>query len=91
MKYKIEKRDNEVVIRFEQLGDRAQAVIGAMSRCRQSAWACPSGECMKIATMEASGDGEGLAVRLKPRSDSELSVASLGECLKIQLPKQVEL
>jgi hypothetical protein len=90
VKYHIEKQDKEVVIRFEQLGDQAQAVIDAMGRCRQSAWACPSGECMKIADMETSADGDGLAVRLKPRPDAELSVAGLGECLKYQLPKDTQ-
>ena len=90
MKYQIEKQGEEVVIRFEQLGDQGQAVVAAMGRCRQSGWACPSGECMKIATMETTGDGDALAVRLKPRSDSELSVAGLGECMKVQLPKMIK-
>ncbi|MCX7155478.1 MAG: hypothetical protein NTW45_03435 [Rhodocyclales bacterium] len=90
MKYHIEKQGNEVVIRFEKLGSQAEAVIAAMGRCRQSAWACPSGECMKIAGMETSGDGDALAVRLKPRSDSELSIAGLGECLKYQLPREIQ-
>lgn len=90
MKYHIEKQDKEVVIRFEQLGGDAQLVIDAIGRCRESAWACPSGECMKIAHMETAADGDGLAVRLRPRSDSELSVASLGECLKYQLPKELQ-
>jgi hypothetical protein len=31
-----------------------------------------------------------LAVRLKPRTDMALDVASLGECLKYQLPKQMD-
>jgi hypothetical protein len=90
MKYHIEQQGNEVVIRFEKLGSHAETVVAAMGRCRQSAWACPSGECMKIATMETSGDGDALAVRLKPRSDSQLSVAGLGECLKYQLPKEIQ-
>ena len=90
MKYHIEQQGKDVVIRFEQLGNQAEAVVAAMGRCRQSAWACPSGECMKIASMETSGDGEALAVKLKPRGDSELSVASLGECLKYQLPKDIQ-
>jgi len=90
MKYHIEQQGKDVVIRFEKLGNQAEAVVAAMGRCRQSAWACPSGECMKIASMETSGDGEALAVKLKPRGDSELSVASLGECLKYQLPKDIQ-
>jgi len=90
MKYHIEQQGKEVVIRFEKLGNQAQVVVAAMARCRQSAWACPSGECMKIAGMETSGDGDALAVRLKPRGDAELNLAGLDQCLKYQLPKDVE-
>jgi hypothetical protein len=90
VKYHIEKQETGVVIRFEQLGGQAQAVIEAISRCRQSAWACPSGECMKIAQMETHAEGDVLAVSLKPRLDAELSMASLGECLKYQLPKEIQ-
>jgi len=90
MKYHIEKQGDEVVIRFEKLGNQAQAVVAAMGRCRQSAWACPSGECMKIENMETCADGDSLAVRLKPRPAAELSVAGLDECLKYQLPKEIQ-
>ena len=90
MKYHIEKQGNEVVIRFEKLGDQAQAVVAAMGRCRQSAWACPSGECMKIAGMETCAEGDAVALRLKPHPDAPLSVVSLGECLKYHLPKDIQ-
>lgn len=89
MKYHIEQQDAEVVIHFEQLGGKAREVIEAVSRCRQSAWACPSGECLKIAQMETCADGDTLAVRLKPRANAELSLSSLGECLEYQLPKEI--
>ncbi len=89
MKYHIEKQADEIVISFEDLGGHAQAVIDAIGRCRQSAWACTSGECMKIGKMDTCGEGETLCVRLRPRPDLELDVASLGECLKYQLPRQI--
>ncbi|MDP1982055.1 MAG: hypothetical protein Q8K23_05900 [Sulfuritalea sp.] len=89
MKYHIEKQGNEVVISFDQRDKQAQLMVDAIGRCRQSAEACPSGECMKIADMETCAAGDALAVRLKPCPDATLSVASLGECLKYQLPKEV--
>jgi len=89
MKYHIAQHDKEVVISFDKLGTEAQVVIDAIGRCRQSAWACASGECMKIAAMETCSEGTTLAVRLKPRADTALSVVSLGECLKYQLPKEM--
>jgi len=90
MKYHIEKQGNEVVIRFDALDAQAQETIDAIGRCRQSARTCSSGECMKIADMETCAEGGALAVRLKPRPDAALSVASLGECLKYQLPREIE-
>lgn len=90
MKYHIEKQGNEVVISFDALDAEAKVMIEAIGRCRQSAWACPSGECMKIADMETCAKGDALAVRLKPRPDAALSVVSLGECLKYQLPKEIQ-
>lgn len=88
MRYHLAQHDKEVVISFEELGTQARMVIDAIGRCRQSAWACTSGECMKIAAMETCGEGDTLAVRLKPRADTALSVASIGECLKYQLPRE---
>lgn len=89
MKYHLTKQGDEVVISFEEIDGNAQAVIDAMGRCRASAWACPSAECTKIGVMETCAEGNALAVRLKPRDQSELSVVSLGECLKYHLPKAI--
>lgn len=91
MKYHIEQQGNEVVISFDALDSQAQGMIEAIGRCRQSAWACPSGECMKISDMETCAVGGALAVRLKPRADAALRVASIGECLKYQLPKEIQV
>jgi hypothetical protein len=91
MKYHIEKQGDEIVISFRELGGQAQAVIDAIDRCRQRTGACPSGECTKIGMMETCGESGELAVRLKARPESNLSVASVGECLKYQLPKEIEV
>lgn len=90
MKYHIEKQGSGIIIRFEQLDGQAQAVIDAIGRCRQSAWACPSGECTRVGLMETCADGDGLAVSLKPHPDGDLNIASIGECLKYQLPKEIQ-
>jgi hypothetical protein len=89
MKYHIEQHGNEVVISFDAMDSQAQVMIEAIGRCRQSARACSSGECMKIADMETCSADGAMAVRLKPHSDATLSMVSLGECLKYQMPKDV--
>lgn len=90
MRYQIEKQGDEIVIRFEDIGGNAQAVIDAIGRCRVNAWTCSSGECNKIGSMASCGEQGSLALRLKPRSDLSLDVASLGECLKYQLPQHFD-
>lgn len=89
MKYHIAKQGEEIVISFEQLEGQAQAVIDAIGRCRAGASNCPSAECTKIGDMESCSQGDAFALRLKPRDASDLSVASLGECLKYHLPKVI--
>lgn len=90
MKYQIEKQGDEIVIRFQELGGNAQAVIEAIGRCRVNAWTCPSGECAKIGSMAPCGNSDTLALRLKPRPELSLDVATLGECLKYQLPQHFD-
>lgn len=90
MKYQIEKQGEEIVISFQEIGGNAQAVIDAIGRCRQNAWSCASGECMKIDSMASCSNSGSLALRLKPRSDLSLDVAGLGECLKYQLPNHFD-
>lgn len=90
MKYKIEKRDGDILVRFEDVGGNAQAVMEAIGRCRFHSWECTAGECHKIGSMAPCDENGVLALRLKPRADEELDAASLGECLKYQLPRFVE-
>ncbi len=90
MKYQIEKQGEEIVIRFQEVGGNATAVIDAIGRCRRNAWSCTSGECMKIDDMAACEENGSLALRLRPRPDLSLDVASLGECLKYQLPQHLD-
>ena len=87
MKYKVEKDDADVVIRFDDVGADAQVVMDAIGRCRFHAWECTTGECLKIGSMSPSGEGRTLCLRVRPKQDEVLDVASLSECLKYQLPR----
>lgn len=88
MKYKIERQGEDILINFEELGGNAEAVIDALGRCSGGGNGCSSRECMKILSMDKCPSEGSLAVRLKPRPDLGLDVASLGECLKFHLPRQ---
>ncbi len=51
MEFRIEKLDAGLRIHIEDAAGREQALVEAIRRCRQSAWACPSGECVNIETI----------------------------------------
>ena len=91
MKYQIEQQGHKVVIHFAELDGQEQTVIEAIRRCRQSAWACPSGECMQIAELETNSDQQGVCITMTPRPDVELNLASIRECLAYQLPKAAKV
>jgi len=86
----IEKAGAGLNIRIEGTAGREQLVLERIRSCRQTAWACPSGECMNIATMqEQAGDGW-VSLTLAPRPGGELSAAGIEECLRymLQLPSR---
>lgn len=82
MKYHIEKQDNGITIRIDDIGGQEQKVLEAIRQCRrQSAWACPSAECQNIETMEErSGDGS-VFLTLTPSLGTQLNLSGIEECL----------
>ncbi|MCC6608440.1 MAG: hypothetical protein IT515_02040 [Burkholderiales bacterium] len=86
MKFKIEKQDERLSVRIENLAAREQEIVSAIHACRrQSAWACPSGECTKIDVLDVKSAGGGVVLTLSPRLGMELSAAGIEECLRYTL------
>jgi len=85
MKVHIEKAGAGLNVRIDDAAGREQLVLEKIRSCRQTAWACPSGECMNIATMQEHA-GEGwVSLALVPRPGAELSAAGIEECLRYML------
>lgn len=86
MKFSVEKRDGGLCIRIENLAGREHAVLDTLRECRKnSAWACPSGECVNIETMEARVTDGVVYLTVTPRSGAELSPTSIEECMRYML------
>lgn len=86
MKFHVEKQDRGLSIRIENLAGREDAVLEAVRECRRSsAWACPSGECMNIGTMDARAAEGAVFLTLTPRPGAELSASAIEECLRYML------
>ncbi len=92
MKLHVEKQDGGLRIRIEYLEGRehgaleAVRVLEAMAECRKrSSWACPSGECVNIGTMDAKADDGAVLLTLAPRAGEELSEPAIEECLRYML------
>ena len=91
MKCHIEIKDAGLSIRIDEVaGGQEQALLEAIGQCRQSAWACPSGECMNIGTMEGrSGDGS-VSLTLTPRPGARLDPVGIKECMTYMLQQVVK-
>lgn len=88
MKFHIEERDCGLQIRVEELAGREQDVLEAVRECRKhSAWACPSGECVNIATIDAERSEGVVRLNLTPRPGAKLSGLAIQECLHYILSK----
>jgi hypothetical protein len=86
MKYHVEKQDDGIAIRIDDIGGQEQKVLEVIRRCRrQSAWACPSAECANIGSMEErAGDGS-VFLTLTRRPGTQLDLSGIEECLRYTL------
>ena len=83
MSMKIERQGDRIVIRVAQTGRGEQEVMGVLRECcTRSSWACPSGECAKVETVDARREGESMLITLTPMAGEELSEHAIGECLR---------
>ena len=87
MKFRIEKRDTGLDVRIDEVAEQEHALVAAIRRCRQSAWACTSGECMNIESIaERVADGS-VFLTLTARPGVELDPSGIEVCLRYMLPQ----
>ncbi len=90
MKYHIEQRQHDISVRIEGLAGEEKTLLDAVRLCRQSAWACPSGECLNIETIEAGSVEGSVLLTLTPRAGVQLKLAAIEECLSYTLHQAVK-
>jgi len=91
MKCNMQVDDNGLRIRIDEVEGQEETLLEAMRHCRQSAWACPSGECMNIGTMEGRSADGSVFLTLTPRPGAQLDPAGIEECMRYMLQGVVKL
>lgn len=90
MKYHVEKTDSGLKICIDEVAGQEQALVQAIRQCRQSAWACPSGECMNIGTMEERAENGSVLLLLTPQPGAQLNPSGIEECLRYTLHQAIK-
>ncbi len=85
MEIRIENRGAGLSVRIDGVAGRERAVIDAIRRCRQTAWACPSGECLNIESIAERAEGGSVVLTLAARPDAGLDAAGIEQCLRYML------
>jgi hypothetical protein len=87
MNFHVEQRGDGLAVRIEGVAGREQALLAALRACRQSAWACPSGECVNVADIAERVEDGALLLSLTPRPAARLDARGIEQCLRYMLPE----
>ncbi|HXF67082.1 MAG TPA: hypothetical protein VNK67_10360 [Burkholderiales bacterium] len=87
MKYQIEKQGHNVLVRIDGVAGRERALIEMIQLCRRSAWACQSGECRNVATIEDRAAGGSVFLTLVPRTGAQINPSGVEICLRYALAR----
>lgn len=91
MKCTIQMQDTRLHIRIDEVPGQERGLLEAMRQCRPSAWACPSGACMNIGTMEGHSADGSVFLSLTPRPGAQLDPTGIEECMRYMLQGVVKL
>ena len=85
MKYRITKQDEGLSVQIDDVSGQEPAVLQQIRQCRQSAWACPSGACLNIGSIEERVEKGRIVLTLIPRPGAQLDPGGIEECLGYML------
>jgi hypothetical protein len=85
MKLRIEKVPTGLTITIDDMAGHERTLVERIRRCRETAWACPSGECEKIWKLEDRVEEGRLFLSLTPKPGEELSPARMEKCMGYML------
>jgi len=90
MKYSITKQGDRFSVRIDDVSGQEQTIREEIGSCRQSAWACPSGECRNVGSIEERVEGGSIFLTLAPRPGASIDRSGIEECLGYMLRQAVK-
>lgn len=81
MRYLIDSDGAGLSVRIDDVPGRKQSILEGIDRCRQSAWACPSGECMNVEAIEGRCAGGSVFLVFSAKPGMQLSAVGVEQCL----------
>jgi len=81
----IKKHKSGLDISVEQVGDRQQALLNAFQACQEGRCSCKTSECQKLESIGVRSVGEGIQIRLVPRSGETIDESAVQDCLDYTL------
>jgi hypothetical protein len=90
MKYSITKQGDGFSIRIDDVSGQEQTILERIDLCRQSAWACPSGECRNVGSIEEHVEAGSVFLSLAPRPGANIDRSGIEECLAYMLHQAVK-
>lgn len=87
MKLSIEaSEDGGCIVRIEGVEGQEETLLNTIRLCRQSAWACQSGECLNVESISEQADERGVCLKLAPRAGAQVNASGIASCLRYMLP-----
>ncbi len=85
MKSQITKQASGLSISVEQVGDSQQALLDAFQECEEGRCSCKTSEYEKLDSIDVRSVGDGIQIRLEPRSGETIDESVVRGCLDYTL------
>lgn len=79
--YRIREDKTAVLIEVTEVGTKKRQFLDAFAQCQAGQCACPTDEYSKLASMEVTGAGDSITVRLQTKPGEKLDTAQIESCL----------
>ena len=84
-KAEIKKHDSGLDISVEQVGDSQRTLLDAFQECQEGRCSCKTSEYEKLEAIDVQPVGDGIQIRLRPRSGESIDEAAVQDCLDYTL------
>lgn len=79
--YRIREDNQALLIELTGVGAKKKELLEAFAECQAGQCACPTDEYGKLASMEVTGAGDSITVRLETKPGEKLDAAQVETCL----------